>query len=195
MVPDLALEKNAFGRRPRCCAETKTDARDFEGGDPNLTSTWSAPPRSASWGLDRPAGHAGALAGRHRGQFFPRARPSTGTLVMAAGDINLDLQALSDVADPDDAEGRLRHRTRRRGRRCRDECAPIWRPGVTGEAYAVVACRVGHESGARYEALTMYDQRDTNGTELRASPAISLFSTGAKRIRRALHVRAFRSCR
>ncbi len=32
---------------------------------------------------------------------------------------------------------------------------------------------------ARYEALTMYDQRDTNGTELRAVAGNFLFSTGA----------------
>jgi 2,5-dihydroxypyridine 5,6-dioxygenase len=32
---------------------------------------------------------------------------------------------------------------------------------------------------ARYEALTMYDQRDTNGTELRAFAGNFLFSTGA----------------
>jgi 2,5-dihydroxypyridine 5,6-dioxygenase len=32
---------------------------------------------------------------------------------------------------------------------------------------------------ARYEALTMYDHRDTNGTELRAVAGNFLFSTGA----------------
>ena len=32
---------------------------------------------------------------------------------------------------------------------------------------------------ARYEALSMYDQRDTNGTELRALAGNFLFSTGA----------------
>jgi 2,5-dihydroxypyridine 5,6-dioxygenase len=32
---------------------------------------------------------------------------------------------------------------------------------------------------ARYEALTMYDQRDTNGTEVRAFAGNFLFSTGA----------------
>jgi 2,5-dihydroxypyridine 5,6-dioxygenase len=32
---------------------------------------------------------------------------------------------------------------------------------------------------ARYEALQMYDQRDTNGTEIRAVAGNFLFSTGA----------------
>ena len=43
-------------------------------------------------------------------------------------------------------------------------------------------CRMsgwGMNPGARYEALTMYDQRDTNGTELRAVAGNFLFSTGA----------------
>jgi 2,5-dihydroxypyridine 5,6-dioxygenase len=47
------------------------------------------------------------------------------------------------------------------------------------EAYAVSHVGWGMNSGARYEALTMYDQRDTNGTELRAVPGNFLFSTGA----------------
>ena len=33
--------------------------------------------------------------------------------------------------------------------------------------------------GARYEALSMYGQRDTNGTEIRAVAGNFLFSTGA----------------
>jgi 2,5-dihydroxypyridine 5,6-dioxygenase len=32
---------------------------------------------------------------------------------------------------------------------------------------------------ARYEALAVYDRRDTNGTELRAAAGNFLFSTGA----------------
>ena len=37
----------------------------------------------------------------------------------------------------------------------------------------------GMNPTARYEALAMYDQRDTNGTELRAVAGNFLFSTGA----------------
>ena len=37
----------------------------------------------------------------------------------------------------------------------------------------------GMNPGARYESLSMYDQRDTNGTELRAVSGNFLFSTGA----------------
>ena len=47
------------------------------------------------------------------------------------------------------------------------------------DAYAVSHVGWGMNPGARYEALAMYDMRDTNGTELRALPGNFLFSTGA----------------
>jgi 2,5-dihydroxypyridine 5,6-dioxygenase len=47
------------------------------------------------------------------------------------------------------------------------------------DAYAVSHVGWGMNPGARYEALAMYDLRDTNGTELRAVPGNFLFSTGA----------------
>ncbi|MFT5113994.1 MAG: 2,5-dihydroxypyridine 5,6-dioxygenase [Parasphingorhabdus sp.] len=47
------------------------------------------------------------------------------------------------------------------------------------ECYAVSHVGWGLNPAARYEALTMYDQRDTNGTELRALAGNFLFSTGA----------------
>ena len=47
------------------------------------------------------------------------------------------------------------------------------------EAYAVSHVGWGLNEGARYEALTMYDQRETNGTEVRAFAGNFLFSTGA----------------
>jgi 2,5-dihydroxypyridine 5,6-dioxygenase len=47
------------------------------------------------------------------------------------------------------------------------------------EAYAVSHVGFGMNPAARYEALAMYDRRDTNGTELRAVAGNFLFSTGA----------------
>ncbi|MDQ0317140.1 peptidase M29 [Amorphus orientalis] len=47
------------------------------------------------------------------------------------------------------------------------------------DAYAVSHVGWGLNRGARYDALTMYDKRDTNGTELRAVAGNFLFSTGA----------------
>ena len=49
-------------------------------------------------------------------------------------------------------------------------------------AYATSHVGWGMNPGARYEALTMYDQRETNGTELRAYPGNFLYSTGANEV-------------
>jgi 2,5-dihydroxypyridine 5,6-dioxygenase len=46
-------------------------------------------------------------------------------------------------------------------------------------AYAVSHVGWGMNPAARFEALAMYDRRDTNGTELRAVAGNFLFSTGA----------------
>ena len=46
-------------------------------------------------------------------------------------------------------------------------------------AYAVSHVGFGMNEGARYEALACYDQRDSNGTEVRAYAGNFLFSTGA----------------
>jgi 2,5-dihydroxypyridine 5,6-dioxygenase len=47
------------------------------------------------------------------------------------------------------------------------------------DAYAVSHVGFGMNPKARYEALAMYDKRDTNGTEVRAVAGNFLFSTGA----------------
>ena len=55
----------------------------------------------------------------------------------------------------------------------------IWRHGTTATLMPFSHVGWGLNRRARYEALTMYDQRDTNGTELRAVAGNFLFSTGA----------------
>ena len=47
------------------------------------------------------------------------------------------------------------------------------------EAFATSHVGWGLNKAARYEALTMYDRRDLNGTELRAVAGNFLYSTGA----------------
>ena len=47
------------------------------------------------------------------------------------------------------------------------------------QAYATSHVGWGLNEGARYEALTMYDKADLNGTELRAVAGNFLYSTGA----------------
>lgn len=110
---------------------------------------------------------------------FPRAGSVSGTLVLDRGDVNLTFKRY--LADPirltieddyvtaiDGPAGTDLEMTRRYFAAWGDR-----------EAYAVSHVGWGMNPRARYEALTFYDKRDTNGTELRAFPGNFLFSTGA----------------
>ncbi|TCT11930.1 2,5-dihydroxypyridine 5,6-dioxygenase [Tepidamorphus gemmatus] len=109
---------------------------------------------------------------------FPKAGSVNGTLVLDAGDVNLTFKRYLEspvrltIAD--------------------DYVVDIAGSGTDAElmrryfaawgdrnAYAVSHVGWGLNEGARYEALAMYDQRDTNGTEIRAFAGNFLFSTGA----------------
>ena len=50
------------------------------------------------------------------------------------------------------------------------------------EAYAVSHVGWGMNSSARWDALTMYDKQDINGTELRSFAGNFLYSTGANEV-------------
>ena len=109
---------------------------------------------------------------------FPAAGTVNGMLVLDQGDINLTfkryisqpirLRLQSDYVTQIDGEG---------------ADATMMRSYLAAwgdkEAYAVSHVGFGMNHKARYEALAMYDRRDTNGTELRAMAGNFLFSTGA----------------
>jgi 2,5-dihydroxypyridine 5,6-dioxygenase len=109
---------------------------------------------------------------------FPKSGTVNGTLVLDRGDINLTFKRylespirltlekdyVTDIIGEGADADMMRSYLAAWGDR---------------EAYAVSHVGWGMNPGARYEALTMYDQRDTNGTELRAVPGNFLFSTGA----------------
>src|SRR6266567_3224962 len=109
---------------------------------------------------------------------FPKAGTVNGTLVLDRGDINLTFKRYltapvrltleQDYVTKIDGEG---------------TDAEIMRSYLAAwndkNAYAVSHVGFGLNPKARYEALTMYDQRDTNGTEIRAVAGNFLFSTGA----------------
>src|SRR3569833_674864 len=109
---------------------------------------------------------------------FPKSRSVNGLLVMAPGDINLTfkcyLTSLVKMTLKDDYVTDLQGD---------GTDAAMMRAYLASwgdrEAYAVSHVGWGMNPGARYEALSMYDQRDTNGTALRAVPSNFLFSTGA----------------
>jgi 2,5-dihydroxypyridine 5,6-dioxygenase len=109
---------------------------------------------------------------------FPKSGTVNGTLVLDRGDVNLTFKRYLEtpvrltltndyvtniVGEGTDAE-MMRGYLAAWGDR---------------EAYAVSHVGFGMNPKARYEALTMYDKRDTNGTELRCVAGNFLFSTGA----------------
>lgn len=112
---------------------------------------------------------------------FPKANSVNGVLVLDAGDVNLTFKRylqrpvtltierdyVVDIGgDGGDAELMRRY-------------FAAWQDR---DAYAVSHVGWGMNPQARYEALTLYDQRDTNGTELRAFAGNFLYSTGANEV-------------
>lgn len=109
---------------------------------------------------------------------FPAAGTVNGTLVLDTGDINLTFKRYlaapirltieSDYVTAIEGTGPDAEMLRRSFAAWGDR-----------EAYAVSHVGFGMNPAARYEALSMYDGRDTNGTELRTVAGNFLFSTGA----------------
>jgi 2,5-dihydroxypyridine 5,6-dioxygenase len=109
---------------------------------------------------------------------FPRAGSVNGTLVLDAGDVNLTFKRY--LESPVRLTVEADYVTRIDGK---GTDAELMRRYLAAwgdrEAYAVSHVGWGLNEGARYEALAMYDQRDFNGTEVRAFAGNFLFSTGA----------------
>jgi 2,5-dihydroxypyridine 5,6-dioxygenase len=109
---------------------------------------------------------------------FPKATSVDGVLVLDQGDVNLTFKRY--------LESRVTLRIER------DYVRAIEGQGTDAElmrryfaawddpaVYATSHVGWGMNPRARYEALAMYDQRETNGTELRAFAGNFLYSTGA----------------
>lgn len=109
---------------------------------------------------------------------FPKAGSVNGTLVLAPGDINLTFKRYLEQPIRLTLENDYVTRLEGDG-----TDATLMRNYLAAwgdrEAYAISHVGFGMNPNARYEALAMYDQRDTNGTELRAVAGNFLFSTGA----------------
>jgi 2,5-dihydroxypyridine 5,6-dioxygenase len=109
---------------------------------------------------------------------FPKANTVNGTLVLDHGDINLTFKRYlesqviltieNDYVVNIDGSGTDAELTRRYFAAWGDR-----------EAYATSHVGWGMNPKARYEALTLYDKNDTNGTELRCFAGNFLYSTGA----------------
>ena len=109
---------------------------------------------------------------------FPKSGTINGTLVMAPGDINLTFKRY--LASPVKMTLKDDYVVALEGE---GTDAAMMKAYLAAwgdrEAYAVSHVGWGMNPNARYEALQMYDQRDTNGTEIRAVAGNFLFSTGA----------------
>lgn len=109
---------------------------------------------------------------------FPRRSSVNGRVVLAPGDVNLTFktyiqQPIALTIEDDfvtSVEGDGVDAEQLRG------YLAAWHEK---DAYAVSHVGWGMNPAARWDALTMYDRRDVNGTELRAFAGNFLFSTGA----------------
>jgi len=116
---------------------------------------------------------------------FPAAGSVHGTLVMAPGDVNLTFkrylrEAIRLTIENDSVvaiEGSGVDAEMMRG---------YWKAWEDAEGhracYAVSHVGFGLNPAARWDAMTFYDKRDCNGTELRAFAGNFLYSTGANEV-------------
>ena len=178
MVPDENLKpivRDAVAR----CRETSVMTVTSDAGT-DLTVNLADSPAAGVWGwTDRP----GTIAHWPGGVLvaFPKRHSTNGRLVMRPGDINLTFKRYLETPITLTIED--------------DYVTSVEGDGVDAammreyyeawddpEAYGVSHVGWGLNRSARYEALTMYDRRDTNGTELRALAGNFLFSTGANEV-------------
>jgi 2,5-dihydroxypyridine 5,6-dioxygenase len=175
LVPDPAMEQRVKAAIKRARAAGTMRVVSAAGTD--LTVDMREASTAGVWGwCDRPRAVAhwpGGLV-----VSFPRAGSVNGTLVLDAGDVNLTFKRYlespvrltieQDYVTSIDGAGTDAELMRRYFAAWGDR-----------EAYATSHVGWGMNEAARYEALAMYDRRDTNGTEIRAFAGNFLFSTGA----------------
>ena len=178
MVPDENLKPIVRDAVARCREASVMTVSSDAGTD--LTVNLADSPAAGVWGwTDRP----GTIAHWPGGVLvaFPKRHSTNGHLVMRPGDINLTFKRYLETPITLTIED--------------DYVTSVEGDGVDAammreyyeawddpEAYGVSHVGWGLNRSARYEALTMYDRRDTNGTELRALAGNFLFSTGANEV-------------
>ncbi len=175
LVPDPALEPKVRAAARLCRAASRMTVRSTAGT--NLEVSMDGARTVGVWGYTR---KPGTLAHWPGGLVvsFPAAGSVNGVLVLDAGDVNLTFKRYLGAPVRLDIDN--------------DFVVGIQGSGTDAEmmrrylaafgdrnAHAVSHVGFGMNERARYEALACYDQRDTNGTELRAYAGNFLFSTGA----------------
>ena len=175
LLPDPSHEGLVKAAIKRCKAARHMQVTSHAGTDLDIVLEGAR--NGGVWGwCDRP----GTVAHWPGGIVvnFPKPGSVNGRLVLDAGDINLTFKRYLERAvelvieddyvtdirgDGTDAELMRRY-------------FAAW---GDRNAYATSHVGWGLNPGARYEALAMYDRRDTNGTEIRAYAGNFLYSTGA----------------
>lgn len=175
LIPSPELKEQAKEAVARCRSAKQMAVKSQAGT--NLTVNMQDAATVGVWGwTDRP----GTLAHWPGGLVvsFPKAGSVNGSLMYQPGDMNLtfkryfesqvELIIKDDYVTAINGEGADTALMR-------DYFAAF----NEAEAYATSHVGWGFNASARYEALTMYDKQDTNGTELRAVAGNFLYSTGA----------------
>ena len=175
LVPTEDMKDRVKEAVARCRAADQMTVSSPEGT--NLTVSMSDAATVGIWGwTDRP----GTLAHWPAGLVvsFPKAGTVNGRLAYQPGDINLTFKRYFETAVTLIVENDYVTAVEGLG-----ADAKLMRDYFEAfddrEAYATSHVGWGMNPAARYEALTMYDKRDTNGTELRALAGNFLYSTGA----------------
>lgn len=174
-VPTPDLKDRAKDGVARCRAAKEMTVRSEAGTDLTVTMTGAATVGVWGW-TDRP----GTLAHWPGGIIvsFPKAGSVNGRMAYRPGDMNLTFKRYFDSAVDLTLDSDYVTKIEGAGTDAalmRDYYAAFGEK----EAYATSHVGWGFNSGARYEALAMYDRRDTNCTELRAVAGNFLYSTGA----------------
>lgn len=175
LIPNEALKRQVLAASRLARKTAQMTVQSAAGTD--LTVEMEKAATVGIWGFtDKP----GTLAHWPGGLVvsFPQANSINGVVVLDCGDINLTfkryLQNSVTLTIADDYVVDIQ------GQGTDYELMQrYWAAWDDPVAYAVSHVGWGLNTNARYEALTMYDQRDTNGTELRAYAGNFLFSTGA----------------
>ena len=178
LVPDPALKGRV--QKGAAMLSQAAEMRVSSAAGTELTIDVSEAPAAGSWGF---TDGAGTIAHWPGGLClcFPAAGTVNGTLVLDVGDVNLTfkrylessvrLQIIDDYITDISGDGL--------DTELMSSYMEAW---DDPDAYAVSHVGWGMNPLARWDAMTMYDRTQFNGTELRAFAGNFLYSTGANEI-------------
>jgi len=175
LVPNIELKVQAKDAVQLCRSSKTMHVQSHKGSDVSVNMTGASTVGVWGW-TDKP----GTLAHWPGGIIvsFPKAGSVNGRMVYQPGDMNLTFKRYFDSEVELTIENDYVTNIQGSGTDAalmRDYFASFGEP----EAYATSHVGWGFNPLARYEALTMYDKRDINGTELRGVAGNFLYSTGA----------------